>query len=577
MRNFLLVVAMIAALWDPALAAPRKKTTKNSCATDFASLEIQKHPDGRYVFNEGLFKKIDKYCESGEYPFAGSGNHPELLLYLAYHCSGRNHDYFHVMADGSRHAWDHAAQWAGHAEDWRAVTKTKPTFEGVPDRVLSKWKSDILEDYDMFINGVRENPTSLSHEGELMAYLKLGVPFLGEDQLKEGIRLIASNRADRVRRTYSGFHSPRLFQFYKQQLRKELGLDYVPLADLDRHSNNVYMLTVDQPPAGNGLVQQDGLMIKQVFVAPHTWSHHRAGEALGELDQELQVAGRNYRVKIKAKAGTGGEKFAPAMEKLDFKGMWSDKKLTGMIIPHQNMGLGEAGAHDVMGEYRAYFEDHGFRFGRLKPVENFAEFLLEEIKSGRLDYLMREAHSSGGSSQLGNFTTKGAIATGKKKLAGGKEEVVHIYFPNEATMNSTSSIQFSHIAESMKARSEAGGKQLFYLDTACSGLGTSCNMAVAVKDPNLVVAGPDMGVSTFANDEASPIYHVLDGIRKGKNFSEMESKMLEHNTEREGTYALPHSQTWKLKLHGSAPRVTEVDMQLYENGRRVDVETAGRD
>jgi hypothetical protein len=576
-KNLLLILLLIN-------LSPNALAGETKCAADYAAAaKGEAVKSTGFVLDKDMIKKIRNYCRTGEYPLAQNMPLPaELAIYMAYQCAHAKHDYFDILQRGAQTIWNSAAgTLQGDVDTWARVQAAHPSFEGVPPKMKKGWGQQAKADFRHFMREVEKNPGNEVEMANLMVSLKMGIPFLKEEQLKDGIRLIASQRAARLQRVYQSFYSPRLFQFYKEQVRQELGLSYIPLKDIDylkdQQGVKYFVLSVDRPADMAGVQMRDGVYIKNIFQARAPVATDRLGANLGSTTLEWEEGGKNYKAVLAANAGKGAEEFAPNIERLDYAGMWKDKKLTGLIFAGSNMGSGDAGAHYVMNEYKSYYRSKGFRFSQPKEIKNFEKYIGEEIRNGQLDYIVKEAHSQGGSASLVRLSKEGQIATGRKKLADGKEEVVNIFYPNQRNMQTkTQDFLFSTVAEDIAERSRLGGKQLFFLDTSCSGIYPACALATTTQDPNLVVAGSNMGLSTFTDTPESPIYHVLEGLRKGKAFSQIKEAMVQHNAEDDGIYIFPHEAQWTQAVHSGNNRAIEVKADFFEDGKKVDVETVGR-
>lgn len=533
-----------------------------------------------YVFSTDDLARIKSYCNNGhpqELRPAGTPVPNEMYLYAVYICETQPGSRYVVQ--GFRTTAQMLATSGPNgtrSSSWRVLAEAKPDFAGVPARMKEDWKKRALKNLQMARDaGVQSVYDSRS---EFFFRLKLAMPFLEPEEIQEAVRELASSRAQGLVSSYKGVPSPKLFQFTKESIRRDLGLPYRSLTDMvvARPNGNTSwsMILYVDPANGNNASDfwAHGVGIRSVKNIQKNLDTLEEGHILDEGVAKWSVGDRNYEADYKLTVGKRPEGFAPQLNSLDHAALRADGKLTGMIFPGVNMGVGEAGGREVMNEYLAYYRRKGFKFDEPTPVENFEELLSGEIKSGRLDYLVKEEHATGGSG-FAQIAKRGTMKTGRKG-----NEVIHIFYPEKRALESEKGdpIHFEDAAGWMKARTAAGGKQLFYVDTACSGIGPACSLAMMAGDKNLVIAGGADSMDTFTNSPASPLYHVLEGVRGRKDFPSIEAAMKEANTEGESIYLLPHSPEWKQQVLEANPVALNAKIEVRENGRVVDVETVGR-
>lgn len=570
-----IIFHLLASLLSPlAAAAPSGK----GCGPDFAGTERPK-----YQLNEADLKRIELYCQGqteSNFINVVPALPPEFFLYLAYGCAGsRRSDFSLVLKASLDKSWNRYGPEADGAFYWKKVRNVRADFAGVPPEMKARWKEHSLREYQQAKEVLPTQLATMENQAHFLVKLKLAMPFLDESEIKDAIRTLASQKAANTVRQYPGFYEPKVFQFFKQALRRDLGLDYVDLNDFmhtkSRNHVSFSVVSVDGPAAGDS-DWLNGLSYKNVDLVEIP-AAGEPGMKFKEGAYAWHANGRDYEARYSLTSMKDANDLAPNITRPDYEAFWADKKLTGAIFPGQNMGVGEAGAHDVMNEYRAFYEDRGFKFGKPKGVPAYDSFLEEEIKSGRLDFAVKEAHAQGGDGDIVKLTNSGKIVTGTKKTAG-KEEVVHLFYPDEEKILSGSlrPLQYDSVAQWMKAREQAGGKQLLFLDASCSGIGVGCRLASAAQTKNLIVIGSSNSLDTFTNSRGSSMYHLLEGFREKKSFLEMREAMMEGERAGDGVYLLPGSAEWRKEVYGEAPRSADVKVEVFENGKKVDIETVGR-
>jgi hypothetical protein len=583
--HFLAVISLF-------LAAPATSFAGLDCKEDFAKVKAVKEKSA-YSLSVAERNEIQAFCRKsifrGNDPtieaFArfSSRKSPEFLFYLMLECSGKNGDIAYPFRDGLSKllAGDTAPL---KATPWGKMGEAKINFDGVPAAMQAAWKRDALANLKIAKDLAKSEQWDKTGTAALIILrTKLAMPYLRPDGVKSAVRAAASIYAGQLTKNlFPGMYPPKAFQFAKEAIKRELGLDYVPLTDLvalKKEANlEIKIISVDKPTVGLKAIANEGIFRTYTVENTNIPSRVSAGKTIVDDSVEWKVGERAYEAKFSATVGEKIADIAPPLVKLDYAGLWKDKKLTGMIFPGANMGTGEAGAHDVMNNYKEYYRDHGFRFGAPKATNDFEEFMKEEVSSGRMDYVIKEAHSDGTDTSMVKVIKDGSIATGRKSLPGGKEEVVYIFYPCRSKLARTvqgDDILYANVGEWMKTRSENGGKQIFFLDTSCFGIQTMCKLVSSVQNKNLVVGGSEDSLETFANEEGSGISKILDGIRGNKQFKDMKASGTDEEGGVRDKYTLPGMAKWKTTIHGGMKRSVDTKVELFEDGKKVDIETLG--
>lgn len=210
------------------------------------------------------------------------------------------------------------------------------------------------------------------------------------------------------------------------------------------------------------------------------------------------------------------EQIAPRRPSPDYGALWKDGKLTGMVITDTNLGNDQ---EFLMKRYRDYYSERGFSFGStLRKVENFQEFLAEKVKSGELDYLMKEGHSGGDQRNLATLPSAVEIAEGVRKTRDGKIEKVYLPFPSPSAKSRAVSTQ--DFGAWLKPREKTDQGELVYFNTSCYSVVQARHEITGAKTRKLVVI-PSESKSTnwyFRNAPDSAQYQLLESLRAGKNF-----------------------------------------------------------
>ena len=509
---------------------------------------------------------------------------PEFLFYLMLECSGKPGDVSYSFRNALVRRLNSGDSALLNASAWEKLGKANASFEGVPAAMKARWRATALSDLRKAKRAAENEQFDKAAATALMIlHTKLAMPYMSPEALKNAVRTAATAYSRYITTDLiPGIYPPEAFQFAKEMIKRELGLEYIPLTDLVvvKQGNEVEfkIISIDKPKVGRKSIANDGAFHTYSVENLKVNSRVNSGKEIANGSVEWKVGDKEYEAKYSATVGEKIADIAPELPKLDYAGLWKDKKLTGMIFPGANMGAGDAGAHDVMNYYKQYYRDHGFRFAAPKHISDMEKFMEEEVSSGRLDYVIKEAHSDGTDTSLVKVIKDGNIATGTKTLPGGKEEVVHIFYPNRPQLargEDGDDILYASVGDWMKKRAEKGGKQVFFLDTACFGIDTVCKLVNSVQNKNLVVGGSDETLETFTNEEGSGISKILDGLRNHKTFQEMKASGKDEEGEAWDKYVLPGMAKWKKSIHGEMARSVETKVEVFQNGKKVDIETLG--
>jgi hypothetical protein len=456
------------------------------------------------------------------------------------------------------------------------------TFAGVPTITKNSWiraAKEHLEDLDTAFQYVNVNSLAIS--------LAAAKATLTPARLKERVRQIAvKHSTDLEGSDLQGVYPPKVFQFAKQLVRKKIGLDYLPLTDIvanvgDGSKIDFRIISID--PINGRNPNEDALRLHQeVTESMQAPTSGRAGMSQ-KSKVNWHVNGIKYSADLQMKLGRPLDQIAPAIPSLDYDSMWRDGAVTGLIFSASNM---ERDANYVLKQYEEYYRENGYRFGRPKQVSDVKKFITNEIKSGSLDYVLREAHAFGADGVVAEVYQSGSMLTGRKRIANGREEVVHIYFPKSTARTRKESFTYEDFRLAMQEREKTwNNPQLLYVDTACFSLRCSAKAISKVGTPKLVAIGAQSSANTFTNEESTALLYLLEGIRKNQRFSEIRDAMRENSENyregREDDYRFPDDQKWseqiRSDLSGKFTRAVDYTISIYdENKNPYTIETAER-
>jgi hypothetical protein len=103
-----------------------------------------------------------------------------------------------------------------------------------------------------------------------------------------------------------------------------------------------------------------------------------------------------------------------------YASLWKDGVLNGMVVTGSNLRDLSKG---VMDEYLECYRQDSFEFSDAEiQIDDFKGFLGQKVKSGELDYFIKEAHSDGDEKNLFRLDKKARMSVGTKKLPNGQGE-----------------------------------------------------------------------------------------------------------------------------------------------------------
>lgn len=238
-------------------------------------------------------------------------------------------------------------------------------------------------------------------------------------------------------------------------------------------------------------------------------------------DVSWTTAEKNYHSTVKLKRKSNKlqlpEGAAPNYEK-----MWQDKKLSGLIMVSDNLGgfVAKTNSH-----YLQYYKDQGFEFEQPIKITDSKNWVSEQISTGKVDYVMKEAHAGGNDSSLMTIKKEHNLVRGVRKLEKGKEEEVFLFLPAENSSYETQRLQFADMNAWMDTREKNKSGPLVYVNSSCWSMEQASNEIPAVDSKLFVNVASTTKTTTFFNGKNSTKYHILEGLRSGKSYKSMREGM----------------------------------------------------
>jgi hypothetical protein len=412
-----------------------------------------------------------------------------------------------------------------------------------------------------------------------------------ESDLSVGIRTLSAAASGVLARgRLSGVQSARIYQFAKAATRQAMGLQSPLLTDLAlaTHGTDFEVVlmssqTITSFPAG--AVPSSYIGVHFVRWPRTTIPESRPNSVILDKQYKWVTGDQKFSATLKVRVGRETKSVAPRIKTLNYRGMWADRKLTGLVLVSDNVGDFRA---ELIGEYKEYYADNGFRFETLMRSD-FKAWLGKVISDGELDYMIKESHSVGGRNFLGTKSAVKIYKGTRRVSSNGRQEVVYIV----RSVDSSGEIDLTvaDFGEWMKQRAESkNSPQLLYVNSTCYSIEDQCELVNAVQNPLLVAVGSDDQLTTFTNEPAGSLYQLIDGVRKGETFgsirrktekavndaNKLAEKLNDYEMEvdlDDESLLFPDDPSWADAIAGGVPRPLIVDVEVKDsNGQIVDLE-----
>lgn len=365
----------------------------------------------------------------------------------------------------------------------------------------------------------------------------------------------------------NGAFEPKLFKFIKQEVRTWFGETPKVLTDFSlvrREDQMVPLLLGTAPLDGDKSTLTAYGVYARAYPPIPIPAEGQAGTLLSEQSVSWKHNGQDYTAKFEIRTGKELSSLLPNEKTPDYAALWKDKKLSGLVVTGENL---QDANPDLLNEYLAYYRAQGFRFAKPEPVKDMRAWIAEEIKSGRLDYMIKEAHTDGMENDLFRLFNKGSIQRGTRRTADGKEEVMHVFIPDPTDPKATTLIPNQEFGDWIRAREQTDQGPLVYFNTSCFGASKACHEYQAAASKKLVVVATTLSADTFVNAPESALRQLLTGFREGKSYEEMRAMMAKDPSYKAGEsnlYLLPDDAGFDENIRSKLQR--SVDTQLGVTG-----------
>ncbi len=219
----------------------------------------------------------------------------------------------------------------------------------------------------------------------------------------------------------------------------------------------------------------------------------------------------------------------PPIKKFNYKRLWKDKKLTGMVVVGSNL---VAEDKSTIEGYEEYFKQMGFKFEVQNTyTKDLKSYFSDKIASGEVDYFIKEAHSDGDERNLFRINTRAKIVKAWAMRENGYQEVVYLVIPTKSYVDqyddpaNTVEITNDEFGKMIEAREKAKQPPLVYLNASCWSVSKMINEIESAYSKDLIEIPSTMPVDMFENKPSNAEYGFLTGFRAGETMSRIRMRM----------------------------------------------------
>ncbi len=429
-------------------------------------------------------------------------------------------------------------------------------------------KSEILKGVRNYLNRSLANSDGRikRSELELLNPLRSHFSFLASPERERYIDrfsdAIASSASDNSE--LSGIFGSKIYYFAHRSVASFFGKDdHNPISDLTlvRQPDGFTPYILGSAPI-NGEVDGKtdfGFYLKKLAPIPVKKS------GVGPLPVEnperfsWEHAGSHYKADIKLYSHGSGQNLIEDSDAFPYPLLWKDDKLSGIMIVGSNGG--DEIEHTKNG-YLSFYRNQGYHFeSKPKEVRTYS-FLKDQIMSGKVDYLIKHAHSDGDEKHLFRYGTSSEVWKGVKKN-GNKTEDLYVVTPT--SVNSTDLLGNSEFGDWIRQRQTP----LVFFNASCSSHHKAVN-EVAAAGKNLIDI-PTLSTTFFFRD--TPGYatrSMLVGFLAQKNYKDIRSLMeddLSYKSRGFNVWIFPDEYDYKKNIELVVEGPIDTQIQLQKDGQ----------
>lgn len=288
------------------------------------------------------------------------------------------------------------------------------------------------------------------------------------------------------------------------------------------------------------------------------------------VSHKWKTGDKNYSAKVTLQQKD--MEYVKSAKSPDYNKMWADKQLNGLVLISDN--LMEAGPRTAR-SYVQYYIDNGFEFDSPKEVKNTSKWLHANISSGKIDYVLKEAHAGGMDQSLLTFSANHKLMIGiKKATSSSKAEEIYILVPNTEAKD-LQRLEYLQMKDWMTSRKKNGGGPLVYLNSSCWSMVQATNEVKSIESPLFIDIASVSKTTSFINNPKSTKYHIMEGLRQGRSYEEMRDGMKTTTRHQEGynDYHLPDDPRYLDQIGG---RQLQSNVKIRRGFQRYHLDEAAR-
>ena len=267
------------------------------------------------------------------------------------------------------------------------------------------------------------------------------------------------------------------------------------------------------------------------------------------------------------------EPVTPHLRKLNYRELWKDKKLTGMIIVGSNLAA-EAGSTII--EYEKYFNRAGFKFEEHATItKDLKTYFENSITGGELDYFIKEAHSDGDERNIFRINYRARIMKATRKMKNGFDEVMYLVFPTEKLADytdPTKTVQITNeeFGQWIRNRESAGKGQFVFFNESCWSVSKAINEIEEAYSKTLVEIPSTLPVNMFEDRADNAAAILLTDFRAGKILFQIEKDMRRNADfahQIGNTFIFPYSKEYQELIRDVLKPPTRIRVVVTQDGK----------
>jgi hypothetical protein len=377
---------------------------------------------------------------------------------------------------------------------------------------------------------------------------------------------ITERQRDRALDEYPGINASMLYYFINQEVKERLGDTFIPLTfpAIQRSRGAIHRTILGNEPLSGEIPSEEtpyGFHFQRMDpIYPSDYEVTGSKVDLREkADLSWEHGGKKWNAKLSALA-TGTEYLNMDPNTLGHKEMLVDGVLAGLFFTGTNLGPKQQA--DTGNEAIAFFKDpsRGYQFEPPKIVDS-KQFLQERIENGKLDYLVKNAHSGGEDWSVVTIPEKAKLVYGWKQRPDKKWETISVFMPTDDPNAQTNyengigvRISNEEFGQWIKTREKNGHGKFLYVSSSCHSCDKAVNELPAAASKNLILVPTLTSMNLFGNGyrvdphtgtrELYGQHLLMDGFLKGLSNRQIEETFLQNSLYRRFKLGAPMPDNW---------------------------------